>query len=106
MRYCAARSPREHLSDKASGSDSSSRIMLRERGERDWRRPSVSVDRGYMLAGFAALFEKGEKYYIGYCHEAPGANGQGKTLEECRESLKKAIKLILQDKLIDAVSSP
>jgi predicted RNase H-like HicB family nuclease len=52
-----------------------------------------------MSAMFTAVFEKGEKYYIGYCPEVPGANGQGETIEECRESLIEAIKLILQDRL-------
>jgi len=56
-----------------------------------------------MLARFTAIYEKGEKYYIGYCPEVPGANGQGETLEECRESLKEAIKLILEDRLEDAL---
>jgi len=55
-----------------------------------------------MLGKFTAIYEKGEKYYIGYCPEIPGANGQGETLEECRESLKEAIKLILQDRVEDA----
>jgi predicted RNase H-like HicB family nuclease len=56
-----------------------------------------------MLAYFTAIYEKGEKYYIGYCPEVSGANGQGETLEECRESLREAIKLILQDRLEDAL---
>ncbi|MEW6201060.1 MAG: type II toxin-antitoxin system HicB family antitoxin [bacterium] len=56
-----------------------------------------------MSAQFTAIYEKGEKYYIGYCPEVPGANGQGETLRECRESLKEAIKLILQDRLEDAL---
>jgi predicted RNase H-like HicB family nuclease len=56
-----------------------------------------------MLAHFTAIYEKGDKYYIGYCPEVPGANGQGETLEECRESLKEAIKLILEDRLEDAL---
>lgn len=56
-----------------------------------------------MLAHFTAIYEKGKKYYIGYCPEVPGANGQGETIEECRESLKEAIKLILQDRLEDAL---
>ncbi len=56
-----------------------------------------------MLAHFTAIYEKGEKYYIGYCPEVPGANGQGETIEECRESLREAIKLILQDRLEDAL---
>jgi predicted RNase H-like HicB family nuclease len=56
-----------------------------------------------MFAQFTAIYEKGEKYFIGYCPEVPGANGQGETMEECRESLKEAIKLILQDRVEDAL---
>ena len=56
-----------------------------------------------MLAQFTAIYEKGEKFYIGYCPEVAGANGQGKTIEECRESLKEAIKLILKDRLEDTL---
>ncbi|MCD6238801.1 MAG: type II toxin-antitoxin system HicB family antitoxin [Thermotogae bacterium] len=56
-----------------------------------------------MSSHFTAIYEKGEKYYIGYCPEIPGANGQGETIEECRESLKEAIKLILQDRLEDTL---
>jgi len=54
-----------------------------------------------MLGHFTAIYERGEKYYIGYCPEVPGANGQGETIEEYRESLKEAIKLIFQDRLIE-----
>ena len=56
-----------------------------------------------MFAQFNAIYEKDGKYYIGYCPEVPGANGQGETIEECRESLKEAVKLILQDRLEDAL---
>ena len=49
-----------------------------------------------MRAEFTAIYEKGDKYYIGYCPEIPGANGQGTTVDECRESLKEAIRLILE----------
>ena len=51
-----------------------------------------------MTNEFTAVFEKDDDWYIGYCPELPGANGQGKTLEECRESLAEAIKLILEDR--------
>jgi hypothetical protein len=34
--------------------------------------------------------------YIAYCAEAPGANGQGKSREECLASLHEAISLILE----------
>lgn len=56
-----------------------------------------------MFGHFNAIYEKDKKYYIGYCPEVPGANGQGETMEECRESLKEAIKLIFQDRLEDAL---
>ena len=55
-----------------------------------------------MFANFNAIYERDGEYYIGYCPEVPGANGQGKTMEKCRESLKEAIKLILQDRFEDA----
>ena len=48
-----------------------------------------------MIAQFTAIYEKGEMFFIGYCPEVPGANGQGETMDECRESLKEAIKFIL-----------
>jgi len=56
-----------------------------------------------MLARLTAIYEQGEKYYIGYCPEIPGANGQGETLDECRESLIAAAKLILEDRLADGL---
>ena len=55
-----------------------------------------------MALKFHAVFEKGEQYYSGYCLEVPGANGQGKTLEECRENLKEAVELILKTRAEDA----
>jgi predicted RNase H-like HicB family nuclease len=33
--------------------------------------------------------------------EIPGANGQGETIEEAKESLKSAIQLILEERLTD-----
>ena len=48
---------------------------------------------------FTAIIEKEEEWYIAYSPEVPGANGQGKTIEECKESLSEAIKLIFEDRL-------
>lgn len=45
---------------------------------------------------FTAIFEKVEDWYIGYVEELPGANTQGKTLQETRENLREAIELILK----------
>ncbi|MEA2045422.1 MAG: type II toxin-antitoxin system HicB family antitoxin [Euryarchaeota archaeon] len=44
---------------------------------------------------FTAIFEKANDWYIGYVEELPGANTQGKTLEEARENLREAVELIL-----------
>lgn len=45
---------------------------------------------------FTAIFEKVREGYIGFVEELPGANTQGKTLEETRENLKEAIQLVLE----------
>lgn len=52
---------------------------------------------------FTAIFERDGEWYIAYCPEIPGANGQGKTKEEARESLAEAIALILEDRRDDAL---
>lgn len=48
-----------------------------------------------MESTFTAIFEKADDCYIGYVEELPGANTQGRTLEETRENLHEAIELIL-----------
>ncbi len=35
---------------------------------------------------FTAVIEKDEEWYIGYCPEIPGANGQGRTVGECKKN--------------------
>jgi predicted RNase H-like HicB family nuclease len=52
---------------------------------------------------FSAVFEQDGDWFIGYCPEIPGANGQGHTMEECRQSLAEAIKLILEDRREDGL---
>lgn len=51
-----------------------------------------------MANEFTGVFERDGEWFIGYCPEVPGANGQGRTHDECRESLIEAIKLILDDR--------
>lgn len=53
---------------------------------------------------FTAVFERDGEWYIGYCPEVVGANGQGRTLDECRESLVEAIRLILEDRRADGLA--
>jgi len=50
---------------------------------------------------FTAIIEKDGDWYIAYCPEIPGANGQGKTKDECRISLAESIHLILEDRRKD-----
>jgi predicted RNase H-like HicB family nuclease len=45
---------------------------------------------------FTAIVEQEGPWYVAYCAEVPGANGQGKTREECLKSLREAIALILE----------
>ena len=52
---------------------------------------------------FTAIIERDGEWYIAYCPEIPGANGQGKTKEEARKSLAEAIELILKDRREDAL---
>lgn len=47
---------------------------------------------------FTAIIERDGNWYIAFCPEVPGSNGQGKTQEEARESLAEAIALILEDR--------
>lgn len=51
-----------------------------------------------MTNEFTAIVERDGEWYITYCPEVPGANGQGKTKEEALESLSEAIALILEDR--------
>jgi len=50
---------------------------------------------------FTAIIERDGDWYIAYCPEVPGANGQGRTKDECLGSLKDAIELILEDRRAD-----
>jgi predicted RNase H-like HicB family nuclease len=52
---------------------------------------------------FTAIFEQDGEWFIGYCPEVTGANGQGHTLDECRDSLREAIALILMDRREEAL---
>ena len=45
---------------------------------------------------FSAVIKKTPKWYIGFCPEVPGANGQGKTKAECLDDLRAAVELMLE----------
>ena len=52
---------------------------------------------------FTAAIERDGIWYIAHCPEIPGANGQGKTIDEAKESLADAIGLILEDRREDGL---
>jgi predicted RNase H-like HicB family nuclease len=47
--------------------------------------------------GYTAIIEKTtDGWYMAHCAQIPGANTQGKTIEEAKSNLKEAISLILE----------
>lgn len=52
---------------------------------------------------FTAIIERDEEWFVAYCPEIPGANGQGRTAEDARANLAEAIALILEDRREDAL---
>ena len=56
-----------------------------------------------MRNDFTAIIERDGDWFIAYCPEISGANGQGKTVEECKKNLADAIALILEDRREDAL---
>jgi predicted RNase H-like HicB family nuclease len=48
------------------------------------------------LVKLTAVFEKVPEGYVAFVEELPGANSQGKTIEEARENLREAVELILE----------
>jgi predicted RNase H-like HicB family nuclease len=56
-----------------------------------------------MKGEFTAIIEEApEGGYWAICPEVPGANGQGETIDETKESLRDAIRLVLEDRVEDA----
>lgn len=50
---------------------------------------------------FTAIIEQDGDWYVAWCPEMPGANGQGRTIDESKRSLAEAIALILEDRRED-----
>lgn len=45
---------------------------------------------------FTAVYERDGEWWIGFVEELPGANTQGRTLDEARENLVEAVHLVLE----------
>ena len=56
-----------------------------------------------MRSEFTAVVERDGRWYIAYCPEIPGANGQGKTKATALKSLSDAIAMILEDSRKDGL---
>ena len=52
---------------------------------------------------FTAIVERDGKWFVAYCPEVPGANGQGLTRPGAIKNLSAAISLILDDRREDAL---
>jgi predicted RNase H-like HicB family nuclease len=55
-----------------------------------------------MKGEFTAIIEPAQEGgFWAICPEVPGANGQGESVEEAKENLTEAIRLIFEDRLAD-----
>jgi predicted RNase H-like HicB family nuclease len=52
---------------------------------------------------FTAIIEQDGDWFLAFCAEIPGANGQGRSPDEARGNLSEAIALILEDRREDAL---
>ncbi|MBI2863050.1 MAG: type II toxin-antitoxin system HicB family antitoxin [Chloroflexi bacterium] len=52
---------------------------------------------------FTAILERDGEWFVAYCPEIPGANGQGHTKKEALDNLADAIELILEDRREDGL---
>ena len=56
-----------------------------------------------MHNAFTAVIERDGEWFIAYSPEVPGANGQGRTKNDAKQSLYEAVALILEDRRADGL---
>ncbi|MFH1097785.1 MAG: type II toxin-antitoxin system HicB family antitoxin [Candidatus Desantisbacteria bacterium] len=49
-----------------------------------------------MLSNYTLVIVKSNNWYAGFIKELPGAHSQGETIEEVKENLKEAIKMVIE----------
>jgi len=49
-----------------------------------------------MKTSFTAVYRKIDDWYVAYIEELPGANTQGRTIDEARSNLREAAQLIIE----------
>ena len=52
---------------------------------------------------FTAIVERDGPWYVAYCAEVPGANGQGESRDACLANLREAIALVLEHRREDSL---
>jgi len=55
------------------------------------------------MNNYTAIIVKSGKWYAGFIKEIPGAHSQGKTIEEVKENLKEAVKMVIESNYLHAV---
>ena len=55
-----------------------------------------------MKLKLTAQIHREGKWFVAFCPEVPEANGQGETEQECIQSLRDAIELLMEDRREDA----
>ena len=68
-----------------------------------WAEHGTMQRSGIVRNEFTAVIEKDSDWFIAYCPEIPGANGQGRTKESARDSLAESISLILGEEAADGL---
>jgi predicted RNase H-like HicB family nuclease len=63
------------------------------RGDTDW---GQGEECNAMQSTFSSVYVRSGDWYVGSIEEVPGANTQGRTLDEARENLREALELVLQ----------
>jgi predicted RNase H-like HicB family nuclease len=54
---------------------------------------------------FTAIVEQDGPWSVAYCAEVPGANGQGKSRDQCLANLREPISLILEHRREESLRS-
>jgi predicted RNase H-like HicB family nuclease len=58
---------------------------------------------GKMLSSYTAVVIKIKNTYAGFVKELPGAHSQGKSIEEVKENLKEAVKMVIESNYLHSI---
>ena len=56
-----------------------------------------------MLSSYTAVVIKIKNTYAGFVKELPGAHSQGKSIEEVKENLKEAVKMVIESNYLHKI---